>query len=295
MARSKLDARTRTALRGLGAELVASRRAAGLSQGQLAAAIGMGRENYAKIERGQINVTIDSLVRVAHGLGREVVVRMTDRTAKPATRTTRLSVSGATVEVAATRLQSGQAGATSPSLTEALDRAVEALANERGVPRGARRILAASARGVAREDIPQVVGIATSTAKEHVRRLIRRFGEQDLAAVTRRVWRQVLEDEAVRARGLEGATSDIEGPSHTRPARATERANTVAAAKAQAKAILAVLADGGVHARAELLRRARLGEVIGARALETLRRAGKVAVTKRGRVPHYRLAKRSAD
>jgi transcriptional regulator with XRE-family HTH domain len=29
----------------------------------------MDRENYAKIERASINVTVDTLVRIAHGIG----------------------------------------------------------------------------------------------------------------------------------------------------------------------------------------------------------------------------------
>ncbi|MCC6643110.1 MAG: helix-turn-helix transcriptional regulator [Deltaproteobacteria bacterium] len=69
MAHSKVDERTKAILKKLGAKIRAARQAAGLSQQQLAEAISMDRENYAKIERASINVTIDTLVRIAHGIG----------------------------------------------------------------------------------------------------------------------------------------------------------------------------------------------------------------------------------
>lgn len=69
MPRSKVDERTKAALKAVGATIRAARQAAGLSQAQLAEAIAMDRENYAKIERGTINVTIETLVRIAHGIG----------------------------------------------------------------------------------------------------------------------------------------------------------------------------------------------------------------------------------
>jgi transcriptional regulator with XRE-family HTH domain len=67
--RSKVDDRTRAALKRIGAAIRRARREAGLSQARLAEAISMDRENYAKIERAEINVTVDTLVRIARGLG----------------------------------------------------------------------------------------------------------------------------------------------------------------------------------------------------------------------------------
>lgn len=72
MAHSKVDERTKAALKKIGAKIRAARQAAGLSQAQLAEAISMDRENYAKIERASINVTVDTLVRIAQGIGVEI-------------------------------------------------------------------------------------------------------------------------------------------------------------------------------------------------------------------------------
>ena len=45
------------------------RRARGLTQEQLAAELGMLAPNYARVEQGRQNVTIDTVVRVAQALG----------------------------------------------------------------------------------------------------------------------------------------------------------------------------------------------------------------------------------
>ena len=74
MPQSKVDERTKATLKKLGAKIRAARQAAGLSQAQLAEAISMDRENYAKIERASINVTVDTLVRIARGLGVRVEI-----------------------------------------------------------------------------------------------------------------------------------------------------------------------------------------------------------------------------
>jgi transcriptional regulator with XRE-family HTH domain len=74
VAHSKVDERTKAALKATGARIRAARQAAGLSQAQIAEAIAMDRENYAKIERGTINVTVDTLVRIAHGVGLRVEI-----------------------------------------------------------------------------------------------------------------------------------------------------------------------------------------------------------------------------
>lgn len=71
----KLDARTRRMARDIGRRIRAAREAAGLSQDAVATKIGMTRSNYARIERGATNITIESLVRIAKGIGAEVSVR----------------------------------------------------------------------------------------------------------------------------------------------------------------------------------------------------------------------------
>jgi transcriptional regulator with XRE-family HTH domain len=72
--RSKVDERTKEALEGIAATIRKARQAAGLTQAQLAESISMGRENYAKIERAEVNVTVDTLVRIGDGLGLGLVV-----------------------------------------------------------------------------------------------------------------------------------------------------------------------------------------------------------------------------
>jgi transcriptional regulator with XRE-family HTH domain len=46
-----------------------------VQQTELARDVNMDPTNYAKIERGQKNVTIETLVRIAKGLGVTLVVR----------------------------------------------------------------------------------------------------------------------------------------------------------------------------------------------------------------------------
>lgn len=85
MAHSKVDERTKATLKKIGARIREARKAAGLSQAQLAEAISMDRENYAKIERAEINVTVDTLVRIARGIGTRLEVEFV----VPASRRTR--------------------------------------------------------------------------------------------------------------------------------------------------------------------------------------------------------------
>lgn len=70
----KLDPRTKRAVREIGQRIRSLREASGLSQDKLAAKIGMTRSNYARIERGATNVTIETLMRIAKGLGIDVQV-----------------------------------------------------------------------------------------------------------------------------------------------------------------------------------------------------------------------------
>lgn len=64
-----LDPATKAASRAIGAKIKKARLKAGLSQAALADKAGMTRSSYVRIEKGQTNVTIDSLVRIAKGLG----------------------------------------------------------------------------------------------------------------------------------------------------------------------------------------------------------------------------------
>lgn len=59
-------------LEELGEHIRKTRRSLGISRAKLAEKIGMHPMNYAKIERGQKNVTVETLLRIADGLGIEV-------------------------------------------------------------------------------------------------------------------------------------------------------------------------------------------------------------------------------
>lgn len=60
--------RTETAQRSVGLRIQELRRARGETQESFAAKLGMLSPNYARIEQGRMNVTIDTLVRIAAGL-----------------------------------------------------------------------------------------------------------------------------------------------------------------------------------------------------------------------------------
>lgn len=69
------DDGTKEALIAIGKQLRSTRDAMQVSQVQLAKRIRMDPTNLAKIERGTKNVTIDTLMRIAAGLGIELVVK----------------------------------------------------------------------------------------------------------------------------------------------------------------------------------------------------------------------------
>lgn len=73
---TKIDRRTKAVLISLGEHVRKVREAHDMPQVQLAKNIGMEPTNLAKIERGTRNVTIDTLVRIADGLGVELSVRL---------------------------------------------------------------------------------------------------------------------------------------------------------------------------------------------------------------------------
>lgn len=72
----KVNAATRAKLVEIGRMMRAARERQDLSQASLADKIGMLRENYLRIEKGRLNVTVETLVRIADGLGMELVVRL---------------------------------------------------------------------------------------------------------------------------------------------------------------------------------------------------------------------------
>jgi len=65
----KLDPRTKRMAGIIGRRIRTERESAGLSQETVAVQIGMTRTNYARVEQGRTNVTIDTLLRIAAGLG----------------------------------------------------------------------------------------------------------------------------------------------------------------------------------------------------------------------------------
>ena len=59
---------TRAVLRDLGLRIRELRRRAGHTQETAAESLGMLTPNYARIEQGRVNVTVDTLVRIANTL-----------------------------------------------------------------------------------------------------------------------------------------------------------------------------------------------------------------------------------
>lgn len=58
-----------TRRRAIGDEIRAARRAAGLTQEQVALAAGIERHNYGRIEQGHVGARLDSLLLIADALG----------------------------------------------------------------------------------------------------------------------------------------------------------------------------------------------------------------------------------
>lgn len=75
----KVDASTRRKLSEIGELLRTARERAQVSQAALAEKVQMGRENVIRIEKGRANVTIDTLVRIASGLGLDLHVTLRRR------------------------------------------------------------------------------------------------------------------------------------------------------------------------------------------------------------------------
>jgi ribosome-binding protein aMBF1 (putative translation factor) len=74
----------RTALaRAIAVAVVRSRADRGLSQRGLASVLGMTQPQVARLERGDVNPSMDTLVRVAVGLGVELTINVTPANRKP--------------------------------------------------------------------------------------------------------------------------------------------------------------------------------------------------------------------
>ena len=76
---SKFDPDTARYMRRLGVHLRQLRESRNISQGALARAIGMERPNYSRIEKGLVNVTIETLLRIVGGLDAELAIRAVPR------------------------------------------------------------------------------------------------------------------------------------------------------------------------------------------------------------------------
>jgi transcriptional regulator with XRE-family HTH domain len=76
---TKLNTRTVARLGEIGEGIRKTRRALGVSRVEIARRLKMHPVNYARIEQGKQNVTVDTLLRVADGLGVELVVGLKTR------------------------------------------------------------------------------------------------------------------------------------------------------------------------------------------------------------------------
>jgi DNA adenine methylase len=63
-----------TLLRRIGQNVSALRKARELSQDELAALLGVDRKNISRIERGRVNVTVETLRRFSHALSTDISV-----------------------------------------------------------------------------------------------------------------------------------------------------------------------------------------------------------------------------
>lgn len=69
-----MEHETAAILRDLGKRIGELRRERGLTQETAAERLGMLAPNYARIEQGRQNVTIDTLVRIARMLGEDMTI-----------------------------------------------------------------------------------------------------------------------------------------------------------------------------------------------------------------------------
>jgi HTH-type transcriptional regulator/antitoxin HipB len=76
---AKLSPRTQARLVALGEQIRLTRRARGISRKKLADQIAMHIGNYAHIEQGKQNVTFETLLRIADGLGVDLSVKFLEK------------------------------------------------------------------------------------------------------------------------------------------------------------------------------------------------------------------------
>jgi putative transcriptional regulator len=86
---TKLDPQVRQLARQIGEEIRTAREAAGLSQQALAESVGMSRTNFARIEYGMTNVTIETLLRISRGLELRLLVSLGPEPSRSAGRSRR--------------------------------------------------------------------------------------------------------------------------------------------------------------------------------------------------------------
>lgn len=77
--RSKLAPRTQKRLAEFGDYIRRTRRTEGISRAKLAEAIAMHLANYSKIEQGKKNLTFETMLRIADGLGLELSISLVKR------------------------------------------------------------------------------------------------------------------------------------------------------------------------------------------------------------------------
>ncbi len=75
----KANATTRRKLANIGDLFRRARERANVSQAELAERIGMHRVNYIRFERGRVNMTVETMMRVAGGLGLDLHVALKKR------------------------------------------------------------------------------------------------------------------------------------------------------------------------------------------------------------------------
>lgn len=80
----KVNAATRAKLIEIGKTIRGVRERQGVSQADLAEEIDMYRENYIRIEKGRVNLTVESMMRIAEGLGLDLSVRFLRKKRRPA-------------------------------------------------------------------------------------------------------------------------------------------------------------------------------------------------------------------
>ena len=70
-----LDKQTADAKLSVGKKIFVMRKAAGLTQTRLGEMLGLPRESIARVEKGGQNVTLETLVRLANALRKQLDVR----------------------------------------------------------------------------------------------------------------------------------------------------------------------------------------------------------------------------